>query len=101
MCHSGQAIGSALIDFRFHKLITDRLSSIQSHLRRSPDEIADMMLRSRFEKIKCSFGTEASNFPEFTLQIDGLTVESNFPHLGIIDGEMVFLRCVIRCHGCA
>ena len=92
----GQAIGSALIDFRFHKLVTDRLNTIRNHLQKDPDEIADRMLKKRFEKYKCSFGTGASDVPEFTINVDGLPQGSNFPEIGIMDNAMSFKRFV--CH---
>jgi hypothetical protein len=54
------------------------------------------MLKNRFEKLKCSFGTGASDFPEFTLKVESLAPGSDFPQVGIIDGEMVFKRCVCQ-----
>lgn len=89
----GQPIGSALIDMKFQRWLEERLSNIRSHLREDPETTSQRMMQGRFERIKCNFGTPASDLlPTFELAVLGLPPGSNFPEYGITGSKMVIGR---------
>ena len=88
----GEAIGSTLIDFRVQKLLTERLETIRHHLRGEPRVIAEQMMRGRFERFKCAFGSEASNMPSLPLYVPGLPPGFDFPQARIMDSKMIITK---------
>ena len=110
----GQAIGSALIDYRVsdilpqhrihngvdsykvRKLLIQRLNAIHAHLGREPEECASIMMRGRFENYKCSFGATGSNAPSLPMPIPNLSPGFNAPEVGITDSKLRLRRSVKR-----
>lgn len=92
----GRSIGSALIDLNFHHIVSDRLNKIRDYLEGKPDDIADKMMRGRFERFKCSYGTAASSaMPTIPLEVPGLRPGRHFPNVNIEDSTMRITRYVI------
>ena len=86
----GHSIGSALIDFKFHHMVSDRLEKIRSHLQSDPETNADQMLHGKFERTKCSYGTlGASANPTIPFPIPGMSPGYSFPNLNIEDSKMI------------
>ena len=89
----GQSIGSALIDYRFQRMISDRLNKIRNHLQGDPEFIAEQMLKGKFERMKCSYGTpSASKIPTIPLTIPGMPPGYSFPNINIEDSKMMLNR---------
>jgi hypothetical protein len=85
----GQRIGSALIDIRVQQLLVERLRHIAHRLPASPLEISERMMDRRFERFKCSFGTNAFNKRRLLLAIPGLSPGTGYPFAGISDYHKV------------
>ncbi|PGH19083.1 hypothetical protein AJ79_00117 [Helicocarpus griseus UAMH5409] len=84
----GQPIGSVFIDFAVHQLIFERLATIREHLQASPRELAWKMMSGRFERFKCSFGTDMTwTIPSLKLDVPGLA-ELNFPEAEVYNGQI-------------
>lgn len=91
--YAGRPIGSALIDLESHELITTRLEKIQDQLQEEPAEVADQMMRGRWERAKCSYGTSAfSLIPTVPLPVPGLSADCSFPEVNIEGGKMILRR---------
>ena len=91
----GRAIGSALIDMKFHRIVENRLHKITDYLEGDPDDTARKMMQGRFERFKCSFGTAAaSEIPTIPLEVPGLRPGSHFPNVKIEDSTMKITRYV-------
>jgi hypothetical protein len=88
----GQPIGSALIDIRVQQLLVERLRHIAHRLPASPLEISERMMHGRFERFKCSFGTNASNMRQLLLTIPGLPPGTDYPLAGISDSQIGITR---------
>ena len=88
----GQSIGSTLIDFRIAKLISERLETIRHHIEGEPRDVAEKMMRGRFETFKCSFGVEASNVPTLPLPVPGLAPGQDFPQARVADSKMIITK---------
>ena len=85
----GRSIGSALIDFSFYRMLTDRLTRIKGHLRAEPGDVAEKMMHGRFERTKCSYGTEATSaIPMISLEVPDLPPGWDFPNLNIEGSTM-------------
>ena len=92
----GHPTGSALIDINFHRIVSGRLNKIRDYLQGEPDIIAYQMMRGRFERFKCSYGTPASSaIPTIPLEVPGLGPGRHFPNVNIEDSTMRITRCVI------
>lgn len=90
---NGQPIGSALIDIRFHHIVSDRLNKIRDYLQGEPYVIAYKMMQGRFERFKCSYGTPASSaIPTIPLEVPGLRPGTHFPNVNIEDSTMRITR---------
>lgn len=77
----------------FQRWLEERLNNLRSHLKEDPGIIAERMMQGRFERIKCNFGTAASDLlPTFELSVPDLPPGSNFPAHGITDSKMVISR---------
>ena len=88
----GRAIGSALIDVQFHRLLADRLDRIRDYLENDPVTTATHMMQGKFERVKCSHGTDtASKLPEIRLRVPGIR-GSSFPNARIEDSMMTIYR---------
>lgn len=88
----GKAVGSALIDFKVGKLVQERLRLVEGHLSDSDHNIAEKMLRDRFETFKCSFGTKAQTALDLFLPVPGMESGWDFPEARIKDSRMVITR---------
>lgn len=89
----GRSIGSALIDINFHHIVSDRLNKIRDYLQGEPDDIAEKMMKGRFERFKCSYGTAASSaIPTIPLEVPGLRAGKHFPNVNIEDSTMRITR---------
>lgn len=88
----GSPIGSALIDFKVEKLLTERLESIRHHLPAEPWIIAEKMMRGRYETFKCSFGSESNYIPWLRLYVPGIPPGMDFPAAWIKDSRMTITR---------
>lgn len=92
----GRSIGSALIDIRFHHIVSDRLNRVRDYLHGEPDHIAEKMMQGRFERFKCSYGTAASSaIPTIPLEVPGLGPGMHFPNVNIEDSTMMITRYVV------
>lgn len=88
---AGRSIGSALIDIDFHEIIFTRLRKIQEYLLESPEDVADRMVRDKFESVKCSFGTQViSTLPSIPLEIPCLASGHHHPEIFIENSRMIF-----------
>ena len=50
---------------------------------------AQAMMKGRFERFKCAFGSDAANVPTMKLRVPGLERHQSFEQLDIIDGMMI------------
>ncbi|KAH8694872.1 hypothetical protein BGW36DRAFT_299998 [Talaromyces proteolyticus] len=94
----GRPIGSVFIDRTIHQLLCERLSKISNHLSKSPSATAWKMISGRFQRLKCSFGTEATSTPWLKLDVPSLGPGVDFPAAQIQNGQMqiswdVLKRC--------
>ena len=81
----------------FHHIVSDRLTKIRSHLKGEPDAITDRMVRGRFERIKCSYGTAVSSaLPTIPIEVPGMDPGYSFPNANIEESRMIFTGCVTR-----
>ena len=94
---AGRSIGSALIDIDFHEIIFTRLQKIQEYLLESPEDVADIMVRDKFENIKCSFGTPViSGLPSIPLEVPCLAPgHHSHPEISIENSRMIFTQYVM------
>ncbi|KAF9634279.1 hypothetical protein BFW01_g5174 [Lasiodiplodia theobromae] len=88
----GMAVGSALIDWKMSIIIQQRLELVKHHLQGKPQEIAEQMIRGRFESFKCDFGSEASEMDEIPLPIPGMEPGHDFPGSRIRNSRMIILK---------
>ena len=90
---AGRSIGSALIDIDFHGIILTRLQKIQEYLLESPEDVADRMVRDKFERVKCSFGTSAiSTLPNIPLEVPCLASGHHHPEIFIENSRMMITQ---------
>ena len=90
---AGCSIGSALIDIDFHEIIFTRLHKIQEYLLESPEDVADKMVRDKFESVKCSFGTPViSSLPSIPLEVPYLAPGYYHPEISIENSRMIFTQ---------
>ena len=90
---AGCPIGSALIDIDFHDKVSARLQKIQDYLSESPEDVADRMVRDKFERVKCSFGTSViSTLPSIPLEIPCLASGHHHPEIFIENSRMIFTQ---------
>ncbi|KAM0795114.1 hypothetical protein BDR22DRAFT_814045 [Usnea florida] len=87
----GRSIGSALIDIDFEDLLFTRLEKIKQYLLKDPEDVVEEMVRDKFERIKCSFGTPSiSTLPRIPFEIPGLAPGHHYPEIAIEDSRMMF-----------
>ena len=80
----------------FHQMITERLDKIRDHLNEEPDIVADKMMRGRFERIKCSYGTTStSTIPTIPLLVPGLGLGHYNSEAKIEESTLIVTRFVI------
>ncbi|KAJ5084562.1 hypothetical protein NUU61_009141 [Penicillium alfredii] len=84
----GRPIGSVFVDRHAHRVITERLERISSHLKHSAGETAWSMISERFQRIKCSFGAETALTPWLKIDVPSLGAESTFPEADVYNGQM-------------
>lgn len=97
---AGRSIGSALIDIDFQEILFTRLQKIQEYLLEHPEDVVEEMVRDRFERIKCSFGTPSiSTLPRIPLEVPGLAPGHHYPELAIEDSRMMFTLSVALING--
>ena len=91
---AGRSIGSALIDIDFHEILFTRLQKIQEYLLESPDDVADKMVRDKFERVKCAFGTPViSSLPSIPLEVPCLAPgHHHHPEISIENSRMIFTQ---------
>lgn len=90
---AGCSIGSALIDIDFHEIILARLEKIREYLLENPEDVADKLVRDKFERVKCSFGTPViSTLPRIPLDVPGLAPGHHHPEISIEDSKMIFTQ---------
>ena len=90
---TGCSIGSALIDIDFHSKVSARLQKIQEYLLESPEDVAETMVRDKFERVKCSFGTSViSTLPRIPLEIPSLASGHHHPEIFIENSKMIFTQ---------
>lgn len=89
----GRSIGSALIDIDFYEIIFARLQKIQEILQEDIEDVAEKLVRDKFERVKCSFGTPViSTLPRIPLEVPGLAPGHHYPEISIEDSNMVFTQ---------
>ena len=89
----GRSVGSALIDIDFHGILSARLHKIREYLIEDPEDVAEKIVRDKFERVKCSFGTPFSSaLPEIAFGIPGLAPGQHYPELSIKDSRMIFTQ---------
>ena len=80
-----------MIDIAFMELATSRLAQLRRGLRRSAEDLAYDMMRTKFRHLKEEFGTEHSNsLPFHRIQVPGFPDDFNAPEAGIERGKMIF-----------
>ena len=90
---AGRSVGSALIDIDFHGILSARLHRIREYLVEDPEDVAEKIVRDKFERFKCSFGTPFfSALPKISLEIPGLAPGHHYPELSIEDSRMIFTQ---------
>jgi hypothetical protein len=72
-----------------HGLICRRLEKIREHLSIPPSEAAWKMTSGRFQRLKCTFGTETTLTPWLKLDVPSLESDSEFPEAGIQEGQLL------------
>ena len=93
---AGRSIGSALIDIDFQDILFMRLQKIQEYLQRDLEDVVEEMVRDKFERIKCSFGTPSiSTLPRIQLEVPGLAPGYHYPEIAIEDSRMIFKLSVV------
>lgn len=90
----GVPIGSTLIDNLMAQHILDRLSAIEQHLTSDIMQVAEEMLKGRFETVKHSFPEPIHD--HFDLEIRGLPGRQTFEEVGIFDSAMRIDRETLR-----
>lgn len=81
----------------FHRIVSDRLNKIGNYLPGEPDDVAQKMMKGRFERFKCSYGTPASStIPTIPLEVPGLRPGQHFPNVNIEDSTMKITRYVTK-----
>ncbi|KAJ5189910.1 hypothetical protein N7472_008924 [Penicillium cf. griseofulvum] len=85
----GQPIGSVFIDRKMHRLICQRLEKIRDHLSIPPSEVAWKMTAGRFQRLKCTFGTESTLTPWLKLDVPCLESDSDFSEASVYEGQML------------
>lgn len=72
-----------------HQIIAEKLEKIKDHLSITPHEAAWKMTSGRFQRLKCSFGTEATTLtPWLTLEIPHLEADADFPDAQVYNGQL-------------
>ena len=90
---AGRSVGSSLIDIDFHQIVFTRLQKIQDYLLESAEDVADKMVRDKFERVKCSFGTSAlSTLPSIPLEVPCLASGHHHPEIFIENSRMIFTQ---------
>lgn len=92
-CVDGVGIGSTLIDRAFIVLVHQRLSQFQdiaSHL--PPDCVERLARGDRFISLKHKFGEPVYDASVFTLPIEGLGYNFDYPDARIKSGKISFYR---------
>ncbi|KAL4898880.1 hypothetical protein BDW74DRAFT_126341 [Aspergillus multicolor] len=87
----GRPIGSVFIDRYVHLYIAERLNKLADgdNLTQPPDHVAWAMLTGKWQRLKCAFGTEASQTPHLSLEVPCLKAGvKDLPIAGIYDGKM-------------
>ncbi|KAL9134165.1 MAG: hypothetical protein Q9175_004651 [Cornicularia normoerica] len=75
----------------FHEIIFARLQKIQEYLLENPEDVAEIMVRDKFERVKCSFGTPViSTRSRISLEVPGLAAGHHHPEISIEDSRMIF-----------
>lgn len=93
---AGRSIGSALIDIDFEDILFTRLQKIQEYLLKDPEDVVEEMVRDKFERIKCSFGTPSiSTLPRIPFEVPGLAPGHHYPEIAIEDSRMMFTLSVV------
>ena len=89
----GGSIGSTLIDMDFYEIVVTRLEKIREYLLESPEDVAEKMVRDKFEMFKCSFGTPAiSSLPSVPLEVPCLPPRHHHPDISIENSRMMFTQ---------
>ncbi|KAK2883393.1 hypothetical protein FQN49_000033 [Arthroderma sp. PD_2] len=89
----GKPIGSVFIDKSVHQLLSQNLEKIRQLLPDPPRVVAWRMLSGRFERFKCSFGTDATwIIPSLKLDVPCLNPGSDYPDAGIHNSQMSISR---------
>lgn len=94
----GMAIGSALIDWKMSLIIQQRLELVKHRLQGQPQQLAEQMIRGRFETFKCDFGSEASNHEKYPLPIPGMEPGHDFRGSRIEDSKVIIKKYVDHLH---
>lgn len=90
---AGRSIGSALIDIDFYEIIFTRLEKIREYLLESPEDVAHRMVRDKFERVKCSFGTQViCSLPSIPLEVPCLAAGHHHPEISIENSRMIFAQ---------
>ncbi|KAK2801616.1 hypothetical protein FQN50_007677 [Emmonsiellopsis sp. PD_5] len=85
----GKPIGSVFIDKSAHQLLSRRLENIRQHLPTSPSDTAWQMMSGRFERFKCSFGSNMTwTVPSLKLDVPTLGPRVNYREAEIYNGQM-------------
>jgi hypothetical protein len=72
-----------------HRLICHRLEGISEHLSIQPSEAAWKMISGRFQRLKCTFGTESTLTPWLKLDVPCLKSDSDFSEASVFEGQML------------
>lgn len=76
-------------------MISQKLEKVRESLKASPREVAWSMLRGRFERFKCSFGTETTwTIPSLKLDVPNIGSNTSCPEAGIHNGQIAISRFV-------
>lgn len=90
---AGRPIGFALIDYKFHGIISSQLQKIQQYLLESSKDVADRIIRDKLKMIKYSFGTPTiSNLFNISLKVSCLAPGHYHPEISIENSKMIFTQ---------
>lgn len=88
----GQTVGSTVINFKMRAMVRERLALVQNHIEGNLESTVSQMMRDKFERFKCSFGTAGYDVPLLQLPIPGMAPGLEFTQARIEDSKIVITR---------
>lgn len=92
--NEGEWLGSCMIDFRFERLIIERLERIRNYVAGDVVDVASRMIKDKFMTYKCGFGGPI-DVPKLFIPVPGLAAGFDFPQASVFDSKMVVTKWVL------